>query len=128
MKSLSLKATEFTPFIALDPSTHHHEIKGESYPENSVDFYQPVLEWLEKYLSKLKKKDAVIFDFEIVYFNSSTSKILMDVFDMLEDAAKDGRNITVNWRYDAENDAAYESGEEFAEDMEHITFNIIEIG
>ena len=128
MKALAIKATEYTPYIKLDPSTNRHEIKGESYPENSIDFYKPVLDWLEKYIAKLKDKDEVVFDIEIIYFNSSTSKILMDIFDMLEDAGENGKTITINWHYDAENDAAYESGEEFAEDMEHVTFNIIEIG
>jgi hypothetical protein len=66
------------------------------------------------------------FNFEMVYFNSSTSKILMDIFDMFEESSEGGKYIIINWYYDEDNDSALEYGEEFAEDFENLTFNLIE--
>ena len=60
------------------------------------------------------------------YFNSSTSKILMDIFDIFEEASESGKNIVVNWLYDSDNEAVQEYGEEFAEDFENLKFNLVE--
>jgi hypothetical protein len=124
MKNITMKKTEFTPLVKLDAKTHIHELRGESYPENSLEFYEPIVEWVEKYVKKLKKKEKAVFNLEIVYFNSSTSKILMDIFDLLDDASKEGKSIEVNWYYDEDNDVALECGEEFKEDLKHLSFHI----
>ena len=69
-----------------------------------------------------------MFDFEIVYFNSSSSKTLMDLFELLDDAAKAGKRVVVNWRYDRDNETAKECGEEFREDVAALRFNLVENG
>jgi len=114
-----------TPWIHFDPERNHLEIKGESYPENSAKFYSPMLEWLETYLQQLGA-DPIVVDMELIYFNSSSSKILMNFFDMLEDAAKEGVPVTVNWCYHEDNDISLECGEEFQEDLEHAAFHLIQ--
>lgn len=124
MKIITIKKTEFTPLISLDAKKHTHEIRGDSYPENSIEFYEPVVEWIEKYVKQLKKSEKALFNLEITYFNSSTSKILMDIFDILEESASEGKDIEVIWYYDKENDVALECGEEFKEDLKHLGFKI----
>ncbi|MFP4332291.1 MAG: DUF1987 domain-containing protein [Campylobacterales bacterium] len=124
MKNITIKKTEFTPFVKLDAKKHIHEIRGESYPENSIEYYEPIIEWLEKYIEKLKKREKAVFNLEIIYFNSSTSKILMDIFDILDEGAKKGKTLEVNWYYDEDNDIALECGMEFKEDLKHLIFNI----
>ena len=125
MKNIEIEATKSSPKIILNPNTHIHEIRGESYPENSLEFYEPIIEWLKEYVDELGDNKA-IFIIEIYYFNSSSSKALMDIFDIFEDASKEGKNITVNWIYDSDNDAILEYGEEFAEDFESLIFNLVE--
>ncbi|MBF0236798.1 MAG: DUF1987 domain-containing protein [SAR324 cluster bacterium] len=121
MDRLFIEKTRFTPHIdfALE---HPLVMQGESYPENTAEFYAPVMAWLKQALAE---EGNLILNMEIIYFNSSSSKVFLDLFDTLEDAAKDGKNITVNWIYDAENDSALEYGEEFKEDLEHLTFNLV---
>ena len=63
---------------------------------------------------------------DIVYFNSSSSKLFFDLFDIVEEAQEEGHTITVNWLYDAENENALEAGEDFKEDFESLDFNLIE--
>ncbi len=121
---LQIEPTKSSPKITLNPNTNIHEISGESYPENSSEFYEPIIKWIEEYLQNLNQE--AIFNIEMFYFNSSTSKILMDIFDMFEEATTEGKKITVNWLYNKDNDAALEYGEEFAEDFENLTFNLVE--
>ena len=126
MEELIIEATKSFPFVHLDPTENTLEIRGESYPENAAKMYAPVFAWIEEYLKGLQH-EVVRIDFEITYFNSSSSKILMNFFDMLEDAAENGKKIVVNWYYHEDNETALECGEEFQEDMELVEFNLREI-
>lgn len=125
MENLYIEATKSSPEIDFNKDTNTLSLKGESYPENTAQFYEPVFKWLESYLEELEDAQVNV-NMELIYFNSSSSKALMDIFDTLEEASEDGKNIVVNWIYDEDNDAALEYGEEFAEDMESLTFNLIE--
>jgi len=125
MQTLEISATKSSPAIYFDASSNTLTMSGESYPENTAQFYEPVFEWLEEYIDSLNDQ-PVTFNMELIYFNSSSSKALMDIFDILEEACDDGKNIILNWIYDEDNDAALEYGEEFAEDIETLTFNLVE--
>ena len=124
MDKLHIEATKYTPLISFDPVNNVLEIKGRSYPENTSQFYAPVFSWLEEYLSQVKKEEVVV-NIELIYFNSSSSKILMDFFDILEEEAGNGKNISVNWMYDKDIEESIEFGEEFAEDLESVQFNLL---
>jgi hypothetical protein len=124
MEAFVRERTKSTPGIRFDPEQNLLELKGESYPENSAKFYSPMLKWLEEYLLTVKDSPIQV-DFELIYFNSSSSKIFMNFFDMLEDAAQRGVPVTVHWKYHQDNDIALECGEEFQEDLEHVTFHLI---
>jgi Domain of unknown function (DUF1987). len=125
MEDLMIEKTKSTPFIYLSQVTNSFILKGESFPENSAKFYAPVLEWIREYITALDVHTKVIMDFEIIYFNSSTSKIFMTIFDLLDEAAMAGKNITVNWKCDENNETAIECGEEFQEDLGYLSFNIV---
>ena len=126
MKNLEISKTKTTPEILFNLSTNELLIKGESFPENTSEFYAPVFEWLEAYLDSITDQ-VVVVNIELVYFNSSSSKVLMDLFDMLEEAVENSKEITVNWRYDEDNEMAAEYGEDFMEDLEHLPFHLVEI-
>jgi len=126
MKNLEISKTKTTPEILFNCSTNELSITGESFPENTSEFYAPVFEWLERYLNSITDQ-VVIVNIELVYFNSSSSKVLMDLFDMLEEAVQNGKEISVNWRYDEDNEMAAEYGEDFMEDLENLPFKLVEI-
>jgi len=126
MKNLEISKTKTTPEIFFNFSTNELTIKGESFPENTSEFYAPIFEWLEEYLETISDQ-VVDINIELVYFNSSSSKVLMDLFDMLEEAVQNGKDISVNWRYDQDNEMAAEYGEDFMEDLENLPFKLVEI-
>ena len=125
MDTLKIDATTSTPEINFDPNTNILKFSGKSYPENVSEYYGPVFKWLEEYIKSLGDEEVSV-NMELVYFNSSSSKVLMDFFDLLEEACENGKNITVNWIFDAENDSAQEFGEEFQEDVESLKFNLVQ--
>ena len=125
MENLNIPATKSSPEIDFNIQTNILSITGESYPENTTQFYEAVFTWLEKFLDELETQEVAV-NIELIYFNSSSSKVLMDLFDNLEEASEEDKNIVVNWIYDEDNEASLEYGEEFAEDMESLTFNLVE--
>ena len=125
MENLEITATKSSPEINFNKETNTLNIIGESYPENTTLFYEPVFKWIETYMDSIKEQ-LVTLNIELIYFNSSSSKTLMDLFEFFEDQSDEGKDIVVNWIYDEENEAALEYGEEFAEDVESLTFNLVE--
>ena len=123
MQNLVIEETKYTPKIVLDAESGVIELRGKSYPENTFEFYKPMMEWLEEYFDSNAKEKTVV-NMEIIYFNSSSSKLFFDFFDLL-DEAKDEHDIEVNWIYDEENESALEAGEDFIEDFEELTINLV---
>jgi hypothetical protein len=124
MEEFFVAQTKSSPRIHFNPQTHQHEIIGESYPENSAKFYGPMFSWLEVYLGNVCNA-TVELSLDIVYFNSSSSKVFMDLLDLLDDAASLSTKVVVNWRYHEVNELALECGEEFMEDIQNIHFNLV---
>ncbi|QTA86078.1 DUF1987 domain-containing protein [Desulfonema magnum] len=125
MDQLRIEATKRTPDIFFDCQNNLLEIRGRSYPADISEYYTPVFSWLEEYLEQLDDKKCTV-NIDLTYFNSSSSKTLLDFFTMLEEAVRKGKSISVNWIYDAEDEDNLEYGEDFQEDLELLTFNLVQ--
>ena len=122
MENLRLEATNNTPLINCDSAKNTIEITGESRPENVRAFYAPVFEWIEGYekvvyyatsLSTNEKK--ITLDFNLDYFNSSTLKVFMEIIEKLKNMSSNIEHVslTINWRYDEDDEDILDSGKEF---------------
>lgn len=109
MEIINLEGTEDTPKILLDKSNKIFEISGRSLPEDSAEFFQPVIDWLDEYGKD--PLDETVFDFKLEYFNTASSKLILDVLTCLEDI--DG--VRVVWYYYEDDEDMEEAGEEFSE-------------
>ena len=117
MELLYIEQTKSTPEIYFDPAKNLLSIKGQSYPENSFKFYEPVFSWLDQYLAGVEKEIVVEIDFLMPYINTSSTKCLMMILEKLEEAYQTGKKIGVIWYYDADNETAMECAEDFKEDL-----------
>lgn len=115
LQRLTLEAGISTPAVNLDPVSGLIMLSGESYPENSQEFYRPIQDWVDSLLASGAKVVAV--DLALSYINTGSIKSLMDLFDTLEDAYGSGRRVSVTWRYASGNPRAREAAEEFREDV-----------
>jgi hypothetical protein len=112
MNALHIEGTAKTPAIHFLAGTL--EISGKSIPENSIEFYQPLYNWLDQYGQQPEKSTALKVRLE--YFNTSSSKCLLDVFRKLEAIQKSGKsNVTVIWMYEEEDEDMMEAGEDYRE-------------
>lgn len=115
METLHIEGTKSTPDILFDHATGVLSMSGESYPENSFDFFRPILSWLTRFMAV--HKGPVTFNTNLSYLNTGSTKCMMDILDVLEESYLDGRSVTVNWYYDVENQRARETAEEFKEEV-----------
>lgn len=124
MENLHIEATERSPEIDFDFGGNVFAIRGESYPEDVPAFYGPVINSLQSHLDGLDDAD-VTFNLELVYFNSTSAKIFMGLFETLEETAEKGNRVVINWHFEEDDDNMEELGQEFSEDLEHAEFNMI---
>lgn len=115
MQLLERQATLSSPEIRFDPESGCLFMKGESYPENTFEFFSPLIAWIGAFLTS--SAAPIQLELELAYLNTGSVKCLMDIFDMLEDAHSDGREVRVLWRYHEKNTRALETAEEFSEDL-----------
>lgn len=123
MKNLEIKETKYTPEINFNAQKAELLIKGSSYPENTVDFYEPILIWLEEFFKFTAIKNVTL-NIEINYFNSSSSRVFFEIFDLVEENSNNLK-ISINWIYDEDNESILEIGEDYKLDFEGINFNLV---
>ena len=126
MDCLTIPATGRTPGVSFDFGSGHLRMTGESYPDDVASFFGPVFEALRAYLDN-PGGGPIRFDMELLYFNSSSAKALMNIFQMLETVARGGRSVTLTWCVEENDDSMRELGEDFAEDLRHVVFQMREM-
>lgn len=118
--NINIEATKSTPEVKF--SDNVFIIRGQSYPENAVNFYEPIFVWIDDYLQDLMNEG--VFEFHLDYMNTSSTKCMMDLIDKLQEAYSRGKKVLINWYYDQDNESMFECADEFKEDVE-LPFNII---
>ena len=113
MSVIKIQGTDDTPTVTLDKENNIFEISGRSLPEDVVVFYKPILEWLDEY--KNDPLDLTVFNFKLEYFNTASSKLLLDVLLKLEDINNDGHEVLVRWHYPDDDEDMEEAGEEYSD-------------
>lgn len=113
METIKIMGTDDTPTVILDAENEIYEISGRSLPEDVTAFYDPILGWLDDYASSPNKK--TIFTFKLVYFNTASSKLLLDILMKLEQMHEAGNDILVRWYYPEDDEDMQEAGEEYAD-------------
>lgn len=111
---LILEPTQFSPSVKADWKQGRLRMSGESYPENTYEFFAQIIDWTQKFLDQ--NSDPLSLELHLSYLNTSSIRAMIDIFDLLQDAASDGRSVRVRWLYDDRNPRASELGEEFKED------------
>jgi len=123
MDIIKITATEDTPNVILDHVNNVFEISGRSLPEDVVVFYQPVIQWLEE----LEKNPIANMELSIrlEYFNTASSKLILDILLKLEQIFENGSPLKVKWFFLSSDSDMKEAGEEYSE-IVGLPFEIIE--
>ena len=121
--TLEIQATEDTPGIRYLSESKEFLMSGRSLPEDVTTFYKPVFDWLDHFEKDPSSKAT--FKFQLEYFNTASSKIILDILMRLEELMKPGQdNIAIEWYYQESDEDMQEAGEEYRELVE-VPFNVI---
>lgn len=113
MEALHIQGTTDTPEIILDKEKNVFSFSGKSMPEDVEEFYRPVLQWIENYASSPNTNTKVIF--KMKYFNTASSKMLLDVMERFANASENGSTVEMEWHYQEVDEDMLEAGEGYDE-------------
>jgi SiaC family regulatory phosphoprotein len=113
MEKLIIEGSEDTPRVMFDPVANSYHISGRSLPEDVLTFFDPVMKWVDAFGGSTLPSLKLTVDLE--YFNTASSKILLDIFMKLEDAITQGKEVAVIWIYTSVDVDMQEAGAEYAE-------------
>ncbi len=111
MEPLTREATDETPKVIFDKANNTFEISGKSLPEDVDEFFDPILDWLEAYIEDPNDKTELVFKMD--YFNTASSKMLLDILLQLEELQEEGKDVKVYWYYREGDVDMAEAGEEY---------------
>jgi hypothetical protein len=121
MEDLNLEGTAKTPTVDFK-SNGELLIKRRSIPENSIEFYKPIIDWISNYGSSSNGDTTVKIQLE--YFNTSSSKCILDVFKKLESLSDN--TVKIKWYYEEDDEDMLEAGEDY-EAIIDLPFEMIEV-
>lgn len=113
MEVIKIVGTDDTPSVTLDVANEIFEISGRSLPEDVAVFYEPILNWIDRYSEEATGK--TIFNFKLVYFNTASSKMILDILLKLEEMHEAGKDVLIRWHFPEDDEDMEEAGEEYAD-------------
>lgn len=111
MKDLVINGEAKTPTINFNFNNGELLVSGRSIPENSVEFYEPIIAWLDEY--KSSDGSGLNINIKLEYFNTSSSKCILDLFKKLEELRESKKEIAIKWYFEADDEDMEEAGQDF---------------
>ncbi|MBL4585767.1 MAG: DUF1987 domain-containing protein [Flavobacteriales bacterium] len=116
VESLKVEPSEDTPLIDFDISTGVFKISGRSLPEDAVEFYKPIQQWLDDYVAD--PLDSTLVEMHVDYYNSASTRYIFNILMTLEDLIDAGKEAKVVWHYKADDEVIRTKGEELESILE----------
>ncbi len=123
MENIKIEGTENSPEIDFNFESNIFEIGGKCYMENANAFFMSFMETFTSHLNSLNGVE-VVFKFQLTYFNSSSARFIMRIFDHLDSVAERGNKVIINWHFEEDDDNMEEQGDEFGEDLKYANFEL----
>lgn len=124
MERLFIEGSAKTPLIEFDPESGKLMLRGRSIPENSIEFFKPLNDWVDSYSGHPSAETVV--DVRLEYFNTSSSKCILDFFKKLEKMNNGTTKVHINWYYETDDEDMEEAGEDY-QAIVGLPFSIIEV-
>jgi len=124
MNIIKLLATDDSPEVILDKDAGEFLLSGRSMPEDVNLFYEPIIDWLTAYQKNPNPTTTVVF--KLIYFNTASSKLILDILSKFEEINSSGSNVLIKWYYTEDDEDMQEAGKEYEEiidlPFEHISY------
>ena len=114
MENITLTSSPTTPYfpeVSFDVDKGICEISGESYMEETYKFYLPLINWIKDYAKHIKR--SLELNIKLIYLNTSSTKCILDILEILKDFEDEGGKVKVNWYFDKSDPDMVEEVEDF---------------
>jgi hypothetical protein len=125
MQKLYIPATKTTFAINFDPDLNLLEFIGKSYPSNALEFFNPLLNWVDNYLSQAGE-ETISISFKVSYFNTSSSKYIFEILELFNTYHNEKGNVKVLWHYFEDEDDVLDAWKELAMELD-IPYEVIAV-
>lgn len=123
MRELIIEATEESPAINLKGDGTILCIMGRSTSAMVASSFRQVSLWLDEF-GRQEGMAPLRFEFRLEYYNTLTSRLLLDLLFKMEKLYEKGHDIVVDWYYEKFDTDLREAGEAYSA-MVTIPFNFI---
>ena len=124
MEKLIIDSTEATPQVNFDPEKALLEIEGKLIPEDVRGFFLPIFNWIENYSPD--KQKPILVRFCLFYYNTSSSKRILDIMKKFDALYLQGVDIRIQWEYEDGDEDAMQDGQDFKVFLK-IPFEILKV-
>lgn len=129
MELFKLDPSKHKPGVVLDYVKNTFYFYGFSLPEDAMDFFLPIINWLYEYSSHceefMQSNKTLHITFKLSYYNSASYRAFLEMFQIFRKINDKGMNINIDWYYEKNDSSMFEGGKELAE-MIQLPINLIE--
>ena len=111
MEPLLLEKTFSTPLVQYTNENNTILIEGRVIPEDANTIFAPIGKWIEDYFSEGNSTLKIVF--KLYYYNTSSSKKIVQLLKALDDFYEAGKQVSVVWEYEEGDDDCMRDGEDY---------------
>ncbi len=116
MEKWTIEASDRSPSVLLDRQQSIVKIDGLSYPDEGMDFFDPIILRVKRLLET--EMPIRIIHLRLEYSNSATSKAIAELQNTLVKAKAMGREVKIIWEYEEDDDGIQEDIDMFVESFD----------
>ena len=109
-ENLTIKEGKNTPKVTGNKNLSELIFKGNSYPENVLQFYTPILNWVESLSSE---KTEIKVECQFYYIASSSVIAFLKLLQKIE-SSFNKENISFTWKYEEGDDDIKKIGQDYS--------------
>ena len=119
---MEIQQEQNKPYVHLDEDNCILTIKGASYPEHAGNFYEPIMEYINECLPKIKE-NKVMINLAMTLMNSVSEKCIFQIVKTLTEV----NELVINWYYEADDEDMEEEGDMWESLLTDVKFNMISV-
>jgi len=124
MNNIVIKRTKSSPEVSFHPHESYLKICGNSYMDNTTEFYSSLFENLNEYFNSKSKKEFIL-ELELNIVNDSSLMVISELFSLCVKAQDRGVHINIMWHYNNEDDATLELAEDYEKKFSELNIYLL---
>ncbi len=118
MEPLVIPHTKTTPAVVFNQEKGEFKIIGRSIPADATVFFLPADKWADKFVAQFSG-DAMTVDIMLDHLNTGSVRSILSILTKFIRMKNNGKNITIQWHYEEEDEDIRDKGEEMSLILDH---------